>query len=138
LAWLTTKQLFTDRYKKYIYLKVKELTVEQVSRTEQISSTRVQKIFDDFARVEIKNQDWGMPKRLSLDEFSKKKGHGKFATILTDLDRSSLLEVIDSHKSNDIIKTLKRLPQNMREQVEAWRVTRDAKFVWTCGVVFQK
>jgi transposase len=118
LAWLTTKQLFTDRYKKYIYLKVKELTVEQVSRTEQVSSARVQKIFDDFARVEIKNQDWGMPKRLSLDEFSKKKGHGKFATILTDLDRSSLLEVIDSHKSNDIIKTLKRLPQNMREQVE--------------------
>jgi transposase len=118
LAWLTPKQLFTDRYKKYIYLKVKELTIEQVSRTEQVSSTRVQKIFDDFARVEIKNQDWGMPKRLSLDEFSKKKGHGKFATILTDLDRSSLLEVIDSHKSNDIIKTLKRLPQNMREQVE--------------------
>ena len=72
LTWLTTKQLFTDRSKKYIYLKVKELTVEQVSRTEQLSSTRVQKIFDDFARVEIKNQDWGMPKRLSLDEFSKK------------------------------------------------------------------
>jgi transposase len=118
LTWLTSKQLFTDRYKKYIYLQVKELTVEQVSRAEQVGNKRVQKIFDDFAPVEIKNQDIGMPKRLSLDEFSKKKGHGKFATILVDLDKSSLLEVIDSHKSDNIIKALMRLPQSMREQVE--------------------
>ena len=38
-----------------------------------------------------------MPKRLSLDEFSRRKGKGNFATIVTDLDKSSLLEVIDSH-----------------------------------------
>lgn len=118
LIWLTSKQLFTDRHKKYIYLQVKELTVEQVSQAEQVGSKRVQKIFDDFAQVEIKNQDIGMPKRLSLDEFSRKKGHGKFATILVDLDKSSLLEVINSHKNDDIIKALMRLPQSMREQVE--------------------
>ncbi len=118
LTWLTSKQLFTDRYKNYIYVQVKESTVEQVSRVEQIGSKRVQKIFDDLAKIEIKNQDIGMPKRLSLDEFSKKKGHGRFATILVDLDKSSLLEVIDSHKSDDIIKSLMRLPQSMREQVE--------------------
>jgi transposase len=112
LTWLTSKQLFTDRYKNYIYLQVKESTVEQ------IGSKRVQKIFDDLAKIEIKNQDIGMPKRLSLDEFSKKKGHGRFATILVDLDKSSLLEVIDSHKSDDIIKAIMRLPQSMREQVE--------------------
>jgi transposase len=43
-----------------------------------------------------------MPNRLSLDEFSRTKGQGNFATILTDLDKGSLLEVIDSHKSDDI------------------------------------
>ena len=40
-----------------------------------------------------------MPERLSLDEFSKQRGKRKFATVLVDLDKSSLLEVIDSHKS---------------------------------------
>jgi transposase len=59
-----------------------------------------------------------MPKRLSLDEFSRRKGKGNFATIVTDLDKSSLLEVIDSHKSDDIITVLKQQPQSMREQVE--------------------
>ena len=47
-----------------------------------------------------------MPKRLSLDEFSRRKGKGNFATIVTDLDKSSLLEIIDSHKSDDIIRVL--------------------------------
>ena len=43
---------------------------------------------------------------------------GKFATILTDLDKSSLLEVIDSHKSDDIIAALKQQPLDIREGVE--------------------
>jgi transposase len=37
---------------------------------------------------------------------------------LTDLDTSSLLEVIDSHKSEDIITVLKQQPIEMREGVE--------------------
>jgi transposase len=47
-----------------------------------------------------------------------KQGQGNFATILTDLDKSSLLEVIDSHKSDDIISVLKQQPLAMREGVE--------------------
>jgi transposase len=53
-----------------------------------------------------------------LDEFARRKGQGNFATILTDLEKSSLLEVIDSHKSDDIIAVLKQQPLAMREGVE--------------------
>ena len=55
---------------------------------------------------------------MSLDEFARRKGKGKFATVLTDLDKSSLLEIIDSHKSDDIITVLKQQPLAMREGVE--------------------
>lgn len=118
LTWLDSKQSITNRYKEYIYAKVKDLTVEQVGRNENLGTKQVQKIFNELAKTEIKNQDWGTPKRLSLDEFSRRKGQGRFATILTDLDKSSLLEVIDSHQSDDIIKALKRIPLAVREQVE--------------------
>jgi transposase len=118
LTWLDSKQSITNRYKEYIYAKVKDLTVEQVSRNENLGAKQVQKIFNELAKIEIKNQDWGMPKRLSLDGFSRRKGQGRFATVLTDLDKSSLLEVIDSHQSDDIIKALKRIPLAVREQVE--------------------
>ncbi len=57
-----------------------------------------------------------MPERLSLDEFSKKKGNRKFATVVTDIDKGSLLEVIDSHQSDDIIEVLRAQPQDMREK----------------------
>lgn len=59
-----------------------------------------------------------MPERLSLDEFSREKGKRKFVTVVSDLDKSSLLEVIDSHKSDEIIEVLKAQPQAMRENVK--------------------
>jgi transposase len=118
LEWLDSRKLLTSRYKEYIYGRVKDLTVEQVSRSENLGSKQVQKIFNELSRIEIKSQDWGMPKRLSLDEFSRRKGQGNFATILTDLDKGCLLEVIDSHRSEDIIKVLMLIPQAIREQVE--------------------
>ncbi len=39
------KRNYTSRYEEYIYERVKELTVEQVSRTEQLSPEQVQNIF---------------------------------------------------------------------------------------------
>ena len=54
---------------------------------------------------------------MSLDEFSRRKGKGRFATVLVDLDKSSLLEVIDSHKSDDIIAVLKQQHESARDSV---------------------
>lgn len=45
-------------------------------------------------------------RRISIDEFSHRKGYGKFATVVCDLENKTLLEVIDSHKQDDIIQTL--------------------------------
>lgn len=59
-----------------------------------------------------------MPEKLSLDEFSREKGKRKFVTVVSDLDQASLLEVIDSHKSDEIIEVLKAQPQAMRENVK--------------------
>ena len=85
-------------------------------RVTRDAAKMLSKIF--FTKLLSQKQDWGLPKRLSLDEFARKKGQGNFATILTDLDKSSLLEVIDSHKSDDIIAILKQQPLAMREGVE--------------------
>lgn len=59
-----------------------------------------------------------MPERLSMDEFSKEKGKRKFVTVISDLDKSSLLEVIDSHQSDEIIEELEKIPLKIRENVK--------------------
>lgn len=55
---------------------------------------------------------------MSIDEISQRKGPQDFATVVCDIDRSKLLEVIDSHHQEDIIEILKQQPIELREQVE--------------------
>lgn len=59
-----------------------------------------------------------MPIRISIDEISKRKGKRDFATVVSDIDSSSLLEVIDSHKSEEIIEYLSSYPLEIRENVK--------------------
>lgn len=39
-------------------------------------------------------------------------------TVVSDIERGLLIEVIDSHKQEDIIKVLMQQPFEVREQVE--------------------
>lgn len=57
-------------------------------------------------KLKAKKKDWSQPKRLSIDEFSLRKGHKIFVTTVCDIDSGELLSVIDSHKQKDIIEVL--------------------------------
>lgn len=58
-------------------------------------------------------------KRLSIDEVSQRKGDHNFVTVGSDIDRRLLLEVIDSHKQENIIEVLKQQPFEVRSSVKA-------------------
>ena len=49
LSWLNKKQRQTNRYQEYIYERVKELTVKQVSENEKMSEDAIQDIFHKVA-----------------------------------------------------------------------------------------
>lgn len=127
---------YTKRYEEYIYERVKELTVKQVSHNEQLTAEQVQNIFSRIANT--KKKDWALPERLSLDEFNKEKGKKKFVTVISDIDKGSLLEVIDSHKSDDIIQVLKAQPIAIRENVKEVSVDMWGGFPKVIKEVFPK
>jgi len=54
LSWLNKRQRQTNRYQEYIYEKVKELTVKQVSNNEKMSEDAVQDIFHKVAKFKKK------------------------------------------------------------------------------------
>jgi transposase len=54
LTWLNHHQRQTNRYQEYIYERVKELTVEQVSKNESIGRDAVQGIFHKVAQLKKK------------------------------------------------------------------------------------
>lgn len=53
LDWVEKRRGFTWRYENYIYAQVKQLTVEQVSIQECLSSEQVQSIFSRRAKREL-------------------------------------------------------------------------------------
>ena len=54
LEWIEPRRNYTQRYEEYVYERVKELTVEQVSITEQLSPEQVQNIFSRKANQKKK------------------------------------------------------------------------------------
>jgi transposase len=46
-----------------------------------------------------------------------RKGHQDFVTVVSDIDQSQLIEVIDSHEQQGIMEVLMQQPIEVREQV---------------------
>jgi transposase len=87
----------------------------------------------------IKKQSIHQPcKRLSIDEFSHRKGRGRFATVVSDIEHSNLLEVINSHRQEEIIEALQDWPLEFREQIEEVSVDMWGGFPKVIEKVFPK
>jgi transposase len=73
-----------------------------------------------------------------MDEISKRKGYREFITLVSNVDTGNLLEVIDSHKQNEIIEVLKQQPIEVRQQVTEVSVDMWAGFAKVIAEVFPK
>lgn len=124
----------TIRYQEYIYNRVKTSNITQVARDENLTYDRIKSIFD--VQFERKKKIKPQAKRISIDEFSHRKGRGKFATVVSDLDSSTLLEVIDSHKQEEIIEALLKWPLELRQQIEEVSVDMWGGFIKVIKEVF--
>jgi transposase len=47
-----------------------------------------------------------------------RKFKGSFVTVVSDIEGGNLIEMIDSHRQQDIVELLMRQPLKVREQVE--------------------
>ena len=117
LPFVDWERRYTQRYEEYVYQRVQSASVEQVSRDEFLSWEQVQGIFNHQFYLK-KKENWEEVKRVSIDEVSKRKGYQNFVTVVSNIDLGELLEVIDSHKQDDIIEILKQQPIEIREKVE--------------------
>lgn len=138
LEFVSWERRYTQRYEENIYQRVQNSSIEQVSREEGLSSEKIQGIFDHKSK-EIKKKEWSEVKRLSLDEISMRKGHQDFVTVVGDIDpptppgfhiraerggqrRGQLIEVIDSHKQEDIIQVLRGCLKSQTSRKKALRL----------------
>jgi len=117
LSFMRLRQHHTIRYESMIYERVKNCSIEEISREEGLGWSEVELIFNHCAK-ELEKEEWEAPERISLDEFSNLKGHKDFITTVVDLDKKILLDVIKGHKQEELMEALKAQPDAVREKVK--------------------
>jgi transposase len=84
-------------------------------REEGLSYDEIKGIFE---WVNKKKPNWQRVKRISIDEISMRKGQGNLVTVVSDISEGNLIEMIDSHRCEEIIEVLMTQPIEVRDQVE--------------------
>lgn len=74
-------------------------------------------IFNHVSRKHLK-KNWQPVNRISIDEIAMRKGHKNFKTVVSDLSGRKLIDVIDGHTQEIIVKKLMEQPVEVRNLVE--------------------
>ena len=116
IDFLDVKRRHTQRYEQNIYERVKQSSMAQIVREEGLSYDEIKGIFEQVNK--IKKTNWQRVKRIALDEISMRKSPGNLVTVVSDISEGNLIEMIDSHRCEEISEVLMTQPIEVREQVE--------------------
>jgi len=113
---LPARQRVTARFRARLADRVSDGAAHaEVAREERTSRYQVARAFADRA-VQLEARD-DRPRRLSLDEAHHRRGH-ELATVVSDLDRRCVIEVIDGRDRRTIERWLSALPIEVRAGIE--------------------
>lgn len=128
IEWLEKYERVTVRYQKWIYAFCKRMTGRDVSIIFGISKHLVYRIDKERIQKEIDEQKTIEPKRISIDEISRKKGH-RYATIISAPNERKILDVVKGRKKADLTPFFKGKGAEWCKGIElasmdAWRAFR--------------
>jgi transposase len=107
----------TIRYEEMIYEQIKKKNAEEIKKEEEIGWGTLESIFEEYAKKKEK-KEWEFPEKISLDEFSNRKGKKDFITTVIDIKNKKVLEVIKGHKKEEVIEAIKTQPERVRENIK--------------------
>jgi transposase len=137
LDWLDWKRRHTQRYEANIFERIKGASIEKIAAEEGLSFDEVEGIFKHICEAQVK-KNWLPVKRISLDEIAMRKGHKSFKTVVSDLERRKLIEVIDGHNQESIVEKLMEQPLEIREMVEEVSIDMWGGFAKILPQIFPK
>lgn len=89
----------------------------EVARDERTTRYQVQKAFAVGGDELVARRENGPPRRLSLDEAHHRRGR-ELATVVSDLDRRRVIEVLPGCQRKLIERWLNALPDDLRDRIE--------------------
>jgi transposase len=115
---LPARQRVTARFRRRLLERVRGGGAHaEVAREEHTSRYQVARAFRD-GREELRTaRAVGPPRRLSLDEAHHCRGR-ELATVVSDLDRRRVVEVLDGRSRRRVERYLRSLPEEARRAIE--------------------
>jgi transposase len=113
------RQRVTRRFRRRLFERVRGGAAHaEVARCERTSRYQVARAFRADAEDELEARREARPaRRLSLDEAHHRRGR-ELATVVSDLDRRAVIEVLDGRSRRRIERYLRSLPERNRRAIE--------------------
>ncbi len=115
---ITTNQRCTRRFEQMVYGECLTQTLQDVARKLDMNWHSVERIFYRKAHEHFQYGAKQYPQILGVDEISNKKGHKQYLLIISDLQRSCVIEVLPNRRKSTLIEWLYTLPIWVRENIK--------------------
>jgi len=106
-SFVDPKRTMTRRYERYVYECCKAGTIQKISAQENLVWHTVNEICQRGARKELDERPLSKVRVVGMDEFAMKKGHRDYATVIVDLERVEIIDILEYRDQEKLIKYFK-------------------------------
>ena len=135
-SFVDQKRTMTRRYERYVYECCKASTIQKISAQENLVWHTVNEICQRGARKELDERPLSKVRVIGMDEFAMKKGHRDDATVIVDLERVEIIDILEYRDQEKLIEYFKKRGTAWCEGIEVFCSDMWQGFLNTAKAVF--
>jgi transposase len=114
------KRTMTRRYERYVYEYCKAGTSQKISAQENLVWRTVNEICQRGARREIDTRPRSKVRVVGMDALAIKNGHRDYATVIVDLDRVEIIDILEYRHQEKLIEYFQNKGTDWCEGIEVF------------------
>lgn len=126
----------THRYDRYVYECCKASTIQKISAQENLVWQTVNELCQRGVRAELCARPASKIRVVGMDEFALKKGHRDFATVVVDLERAEIIDILEYRDQQKLIEYFKNQGAEWCEGIDGFCSDMWQGFINTAKAVF--
>ncbi len=130
------QRTMTRRYERYVYECCKVGTIQKISAQENLVWPTVNEICQRGARQELQGRPLSKVSAVGMDEFAIKKGHRDYATVIVDLERVEIIDILEYREQAKLIEYFKSKGAEWCEGIAVFCSDMWSGFINTARAVF--
>ena len=135
-SFVDSKRTMTRRYERYVYECCKASTLQKISAQENLVWHTVNDICQRGACRELDERHVSNVRVVGMDEFALKKGHRAYATVIVDLERVEVIDILGYREQVKLIEYFKNKGVEWCERIEVFCSDMWLGFINTAKTVF--